>query len=179
MNLYKQADPAWSREALGFGTSTIGKAGCLITCLAMARERILGIETTPADVNRIAKEANAFVRSMLIVPRACQALGLVQVDRIRDVGSVNGDLAKQQALVDEALECGGVAILHVDHNNVEGGDHFVLIHSRDAAGGYAAADPAPGYDIFVNSDLRATSKWNSKLKYYEPVGVIFVSKDER
>jgi len=44
-----QRDPRWANKYIGNSTTTIGRMGCLITCLAMASE-FLGRKITPAEI---------------------------------------------------------------------------------------------------------------------------------
>jgi hypothetical protein len=70
MILLSQQNLKWKNIRLGFGWSTIGKAGCYITSLAMLTDK------EPPEVNDILKKNKAFSGSMIIAHRAAQALGL-------------------------------------------------------------------------------------------------------
>lgn len=178
MTVYRQADDRWSQAVLGEGPSTIGRSGCLLVCLAMAREHILGCELAPLEANERCLAAGAYHRSLLIVPRAAEALGLALVERLGGPGQPAPSLEAMRALVDEALSAGGVAVLHVDHDARGGGDHFVLIYDR-AGAGYLAADPAPGTSITLDADLRGRSRWGTVTRAYAPAGAMFIGKGER
>lgn len=58
--LYWQRDPLWARDRLGFGNTTIGAYGCVITSLAMALSFKLGQRILPTDVNMMLKSARGF-----------------------------------------------------------------------------------------------------------------------
>lgn len=178
VTVWRQADPRWSGRPLGRGSSTIGRGGCLLVCFAMAAERILGNALTPPEAQERCLEAGAFRSSLLLAEDAARALGLVLVDRVGGPGQLAAPPASSRALVDEALEAGGCAIVHVDHNARGGGDHFVLVYDR-AGRGYLAADPAPGTSIVLDAELRGRSLWGTTSKAYRAVGAMFVGKNER
>src|SRR5690606_32638445 len=131
----------------------------------------------PPEANVLALEAGAFYGSGLIVERAATALGLVLVDRVGAPGRATPTLEQMLALTREALDAGGVAVLHVDHDARAGGDHFILVYSR-AGDGYLAADPAPGTNIVLDEALSGTSLWGTTVRSYTPVGVMFIGRGE-
>jgi hypothetical protein len=58
--LMSQRDSRWKDIKLGYGNTTIGAYGCLITCIAMAASAAQGQEVTPEDVNRELKKWEGF-----------------------------------------------------------------------------------------------------------------------
>jgi len=157
-----QGGAAWGSRKLGFGESTIGKAGCLLTLFTMASNSLLGTSYTPDVVNEMLKRAQAFTGSNIFPDRAAAALGLVLGERVYSA-------ADARRVVDAALERGGLAVVHVDHNGDGKGDHFILVNGR-GAGGYTAADPAPAKIVQLSSSLAGVVKWGSVSKNYVPVG---------
>lgn len=176
MNIYRQADTRWKSYWLGTSRSTtIGRSGCLLTCLAMAKEMVLGGSLPPGEANVILKKTpGAFYKdSLLVIEKAAPALGLVVVERRKPP-------ALLKELVDEALDCGGAPLLRVDHDGVihDARYHYVLITKR-TDDGYGAADPAPGDLIPIDNTLHGKSDWGSSIKSYTPLEVVFLGKDER
>ncbi len=59
---FSQRDPRWSGNKLGFGKwQTLGGYGCYVTAYANVAQAH-GHDVTPADVNRLLKAKNLFVR---------------------------------------------------------------------------------------------------------------------
>ena len=56
---YLQNDPLWASDIIGNSSSTVGRAGCLITCVAVSLND-LGIETTPKELNQALSEINGY-----------------------------------------------------------------------------------------------------------------------
>ncbi len=160
---------AWGRKILGFGTATIGGAGCFLTVLTMAANTLKGRSMTPDTANDIVKAAGGFDGSLLILPTAARALGVVanESERIRNSPNISSLRAK----IDDTLARGGLAIVAVNKGVTTGtGDHFILVHSSSAEG-YAGADPATGKDTILDGNLRGTAHWGSAAVPYTGVGV--------
>ncbi len=165
-----QADPRWSKETLGHGPSTIGRGGCLLTVLTEAATLLThrpGL--IPPMVNATLKATpGAFIKDRLDVEVAARALGMVSPARERDAGP-SGVVLRDA--IDAAL-CRGFAILHVDHDGVDGGDHFVLATGRGPLNEVDCIDPAPAHRILLGwPDLEAPVFWGKKLKRYRVVAV--------
>lgn len=171
--IYRQGDKRWRDQTLGRGSSTLWKGGCLVTCFAMAVERLLGKEMTPEVVNARCKVAGAFTNSMLAPREAAKALGLVLVERERDVPWTDPDLVR---ITNEALAAGGLAIVHVDSDNDTVGQHFVLVVEKLVDGTYLALDPAPGAEVKLSSQLVGISYWGKVAKHYKPVGAMRIAR---
>lgn len=179
MNVYKQSDPRWRSHWLGTShTTTLGRSGCLLTCLAMAKEMVLGGSLPPGEANVVLKKTpGAFFKgSLLVLDKAAPAVGLTVVERRK-----GDDPARLVELVEEALHVGAAPLLKVDHDGVREDSrfHYVLIVKRRPEGGYHAADPAPGALIDIDERLCGTSDWGSRIKSYTPLEVVFLGKDER
>ncbi len=163
-----QNSSAWGGNQLGFGSSTIGRGGCLITALTMAVNAILGRSLSPADVNQIGRNVGAFAPNSSDVDPAqlARALGLKIGERIRGMPD---DLGNMIRVVDEALLAGGLAVVHVDHEGDRDGDHFIVINAKTASG-YTAVDPVNAKTIPLTAGLRGPSKWGGTTKNYVPMG---------
>jgi hypothetical protein len=163
----------WGAQLLGDSSTTIAKAGCLLTLFTMASNALRGTNYTPGQVNAKLRAAGAFdavAKANLWPDRAAAALGLRFGPRLSQDDRVKPTAAAIRALVDETLRKGGLAVLHVDHNGDGRGDHFVLINGRRADGSYTAADPAPGAIVPLSSSLSGPVQWGSATKNYTPVG---------
>ena len=175
--IYWQGDPRWGKRFLGNSSTTIGRAGCLLTTLVMASNTLLGDDLTPDAGNVLVTDAGGFSGANLILEKAAAAFGLraPDKDRIR-----KGSVVQMRAKIDDALRRGGFAIVHVDKDDndvTKTGDHFVLIHSKSANGVYAAADSAPGKDTMIDAaTLTGTAMWDKTPKHYTIVGVAPVFK---
>ncbi len=88
VNPLSQNDPAWKSKRLGFDNSnTIGKWGCLLTCLAMVADRY-GYDETPLSLNDKLKALGPNVGFMgaLVIPaslrRAASQAAFPQIHRM-------------------------------------------------------------------------------------------------
>lgn len=172
-----QNDARWGKVQLGFGTSSIGGGGCLLTAMTMAFNSIRGAALIPPDVNEIAKNVRAFAAgsSNLVVETLAEALKLAVGKRVRNAPSDVGGMIEA---VQQGLRNKGLAILHVDYEGDNDGDHFVLVNGMTAGGGYTAVDPVNGKTITLSSALRGSSKWGSVTKNYVPFGAFSLMRDD-
>lgn len=161
---------------LGHGPSTIGRGGCLLTCLEICRRELL--KNGPADVSAANKRclaADAFAQDRLIVEKAASALGLdaPSADRVYAHDADDAHLAS--ALVDAVTK--GLAILHVDHdsgkpNGDASGDHFIVAVAK-AADWVQCLDPACGRVVLDFPSLRGLATWgNNDIRKYRVVSLI-------
>jgi hypothetical protein len=141
--LYSQRDPRWKNAQLGFGSSTIGSFGCLITCVAMMVSHALQEEITPPMVNDALKVAGGYTgpnKNLMYFSKVWEIWPQLRGIGIYDWHTIPADLSK----VDDALEQGGYVLTKIDF--VPGGavnEHWVLI----AFGGgdqYVIYDPWDG-----------------------------------
>lgn len=184
MKVLQQNDPLWGGVHVGDSTSSIGSVGCLMVTLTMIRNFFYGTNLLPPEANQIIKRSGGYSGALTIVPVAAQALGLSapESQRIRSAHAGDPSLVN---LVDSALSSGGVAVLHVDHNEGNmsssdqlanlAGDHFISVFGKQGSN-YLAADPAPGTIIPLNSKLAGESMWGSTRKFYNTVGAFQVHK---
>lgn len=66
MTPYKQTDIRWRDEKLGFGSSTIGQAGCTISCIGYLHNKLTGQDLNPSQVNAKLKAVGAFSYSLVV-----------------------------------------------------------------------------------------------------------------
>ena len=155
----RQADPRWSKVVLGFGPGTIGRYGCVLTCLCHAAKFLRGVELLPPHLNAMGQQAKAFKGELII-------WGLIQRHAGLDIKSpMTGD--ELAATIHTALRAKGCCLLHVDHKNDERGDHWILAHSLSDIGDFICSDPATGDDVIISKDtLRGATTWVNEPKVY-------------
>lgn len=141
--LYGQRDARWALERLGGGQTTIGRYGCVITCLAMAASAETGREITPSYVNAGMQAIGGYTgenRNLVVwrkVPKALPCLSYKGVVWCR------WDPAPLDR-INDTLRRGGYVLAKVDFQ--PGGDinsHYVLL-VREVGGGYLIHDPWTG-----------------------------------
>ncbi|MDQ3008822.1 MAG: hypothetical protein M3Q81_04475 [bacterium] len=59
-HFYSQTDPRWSKEKLGFSTSSIGGYGCAITAVSNLHNALFNTNITPSQMNQELKRVKAF-----------------------------------------------------------------------------------------------------------------------
>ena len=181
----RQADPRWSHTAIG--DSTVGRIGCLATCLTMAHNAIYGDALGVHDAGSIITEPGGFNGNLTLVPGAAKALGLdaTEKERIRGTRKTVPLDAGWKARL--AIDGGGLCIVHVDHGGGPEGDHFILGFGVDDGiqGDHIeddmilCADPAPGTVVrLAESGLSGTSLWKNLTKHYVGVGIIPVYRSK-
>lgn len=165
-----QNSPQWGSLKLGMGASTIGRGGCLLTCLTEAARLLAGRPgLLPPHANEICKGAKAFQASLLILEPAAKALGL-ECPASERVDGKPGDSHLNDALL-TALER-GFAVIHVDHDGLDGGDHFILATGKSDGGNIVCRDPALATLVALQwPSLEAAVRWGQKPKTYRVVSV--------
>lgn len=163
---YKQADPRWSQEMLGFGPATIGRAGCMLVCLCEAARELRGVETLPPLLNRMGVNRRAFLHSSALTSQLGALAGLVVGDKI-----TANEPSLLRGAIGDAFRGGGLSILHVDHTGDMTGDHFVLAlrEEHDASGfrRLVYADPATGREGQLDAvNLEGVTTWGTTVKRY-------------
>ena len=159
-----QADSRWGSIVLGDGPSTIGKSGCLLVCLVEAA-RYLGTrpDMLPPHLNEACRQRGCFFGASLVVRDAAPLVGLVSPDAEK----VTSNLADQVV----GMLGGGLAVLHVDHDDDPQGDHFLLavkVAQREGMPPHVECyDPATGVPVWLSlPDLEATARWGKVVKRY-------------
>jgi len=183
--LLRQNDPRWGSKPLGNGALTIGRAGCLLTCMTMAANFLRSTALTPDVVNEMCATGGAFSGSFLIVEKAAEILSLHAPDSMR-LRSKIGDL-EIPIKIRAVLATRGIAIVHVDHDSAlprggdHQGDHFVLTLRRvtvpTGPAHFECADPAPKAIVWLDAGTcTGTAQWGAVRKTYRAVGVIPIFK---
>lgn len=160
----RQGDARWRSEILGdSAATTIGQAGCLLVCLAEARARLLKVDGDPVGLNTSGRLHRCFSGAAAITDKLAKVAGLACGPRI------DGDLEVMRDCIVEALLRGSSAVLlHVDHNQKDGGDHWVLAPpgGLGADGRIAYCDPATGKLGHLGlASLSAPSGWRDARVY--------------
>jgi len=133
-----QQDPRWKGKNLGQEQITIGKFGCLLTCMAMVANRY-GADETPASLNDKMLAAGGFMGALLIpsvMPRA--------VPQVRFVKYIPcADQPAPMAEIDATLVAGKPLIVEVDYSPAAGlQNHWVVIYEKKGED-YLIRDPWP------------------------------------
>jgi hypothetical protein len=139
---YSQTDPRWKNTLLGFDDeSTIGKYGCLLTCVSMAATGF-GFDVTPASLNERLKALGpnvGFRGAFLAWGGIAQALSGVTMKRLVDSDNTPAPIAD----IDAALAAGFPVIVEVDYENTPGYQyHWIILYGKKD-GDYLLHDPYP------------------------------------
>lgn len=172
--IFYQSDKRWSHITLGHGPSTIGRAGCVLTSLAMAADMLGGAAgCDPIEANRRCMRADAYqhwtggqVRraDLLSVARGAIALGFLSPEH-EHVEAVPGHASLSSALGKALTD--GCALIRVDHTGDARGDHTILALRIDTVEGRVhCLDPAVGPITLRWPELTAEVQWRSKTKTY-------------
>lgn len=173
---YKQADPRWSADVLGYGPSTIGGSGCMLVCLCEAVRELTGVDMPPPMLNRRGTAEGAFLHSSALTAKLAALAGLKAGDKVNAA-----EPSLLRGAIGEAFRTGGLAILHVDHSGDAFGDHFVLAlrEEYDASGNkrIVYADPATGREAQLDAmRLEGSTTWGTRVKTYRVRGVRAIHK---
>ena len=173
---YRQGDPRWGAEILGYGPSTIAGSGCMLVCLCEAARELTGVEMLPPMLNRRGIAESAFLHSSALTGKLAALAGLQAGDKINAA-----EPSLLRGAIGEAFRTGGLAILHVDHSGDAFGDHFVLAlrEEYDASGfkRITYADPATGREAQLDAvSLEGVTTWGTRVKTYRVRGVRAVHK---
>jgi hypothetical protein len=127
---FSQRDPRWANELLGNSAWTIGKAGCLLTCVSsMAAD--WGVATDPARLNSWLRVNGGFVNGSLLSFGALARLG-AQVVEYLDCAYTPAPVMRMR----EALAAGQAVFAATDWS--PGGavqTHWVRVLALDAQDG--------------------------------------------
>lgn len=137
-----QNDPAWKSKRLGFDNSnTIGKWGCLLTCLAMVADRY-GYDETPLSLNDKLKALGPNVGFMgaLVIPASLPRV----LPRLRFRNYIEcHDSPAPLADIDASLAAQMPVIVEVDYSAAPGlQNHWVVLYQK-SGGDYLIRDPWP------------------------------------
>lgn len=147
-----QRDPHWADRPLGDGTVTIGQAGCLITCTAMAAQAC-GVDITPAELNAVLRFGEGYVWGNLMRWYIVAELLGIKLDIIEDCSLEPAPLDRMRPY----LEAGWPIIIRVDSWRGlvdEANLHWVLwINDRQYI------DPYNGAIKWMREPARNILKW--------------------
>lgn len=164
----RQADPRWGSKLLGQSTSTtIARAGCLLTTLTMAHNAFYKASLTPDAANERILRAGGFQGPNLLQGsnKPAQALGMVTPPEAKKLKGV--DYAALAQTVTEVLSRGGIPVIHVTHDGDLTGDHFLMITKRNPDGSFTAVDPAGAADVIaLNANLQNTRYVTLSVRAY-------------
>lgn len=125
---YSQRDDPWKDDKLGFGNTTIGQYGCVITSMAMMLSHAMNAEITPPLVNEGMVRVKGFTGEngnevlWAYLARAFPAIQFISYNHYETT-------AAPTDYIDAALSHGDYIIVRVDHNlnTSDVDDHFILI----------------------------------------------------
>jgi hypothetical protein len=142
INPLSQNDPVWKSKRLGFDNSnTIGKWGCLLTCLAMVANRY-GYDETPLSLNDKLKALGPNVGFMgaLVIPASLpRVLPRLRFRNYIECHNSPAPLAD----IDASLAAEMPVIVEVDYSPAPGlQNHWVVLYQK-SAGDYLIRDPWP------------------------------------
>lgn len=143
---YAQRDPEWKDVGLGFGTSTIGSYGCLVTCVAMAASHAAGAEITPPMANDALKAVDGFTganKNLMYFAKVVEAFPFLEMAGLyRYPYPQDADVTK----IDQALSKGQYPIVQVDMDPQDSDldEHWVLVIGSPQSGEYIINDPWTG-----------------------------------
>lgn len=151
--IYSQWDNKWSKEILGYNTSSSGfdiyNFGCLITCIAMVLE-YYGKSEDPKDLNEDLKDGSGFSKDS-----GNYIWGSVKrlFKQIKDEKHIITPYALSDSQIEEintALDYGYPVMFQIDYNpaTVKPDMHFVLAIGRNPAdeNDYTIVDPLGGVE---------------------------------
>lgn len=113
---YRQDDERWAKETLGDSKYTMGKSGCLVSCIASA-VTMMNEEKTPLTLNEEFSVQNVFDAEGNILWDNLRNMGRYEVEVYQDVTS---------ELLTTCLETGRYPIVRVRMYGL-GNFHYVLI----------------------------------------------------
>lgn len=154
-----QRNELWKDKKLGTSTvTTIGNAGCLLTCHAMMLT-YYGHDFHPDDLNTFYATRKVFDQAVYInFWSASACFDDIKADEYYDCQIIPCDTSK----IDEYLSKNMPVIAEVDFSTAPGlQTHFILIKGKDEAGSYICNDPWYGDEIFFQA------------RYGDPVKSIF------
>ncbi len=126
---YLQKDPAWAKDTIGSSASTMGQAGCLISCVASALDA-MGIPMTPPELNRRLTAVEGFDGDSLLWYKVHEAIPSVRhaYTRVFTSQTIQRDLAQ-----------GFLPLVNVRYRGL-GGTHWVMVIGAQN-GDFLVCDP--------------------------------------
>jgi len=138
---YSQTDPRWKNIQLGFDAgSTIGYAGCLLTCMSMVATGF-GHAETPETLNAKLKALGpgvGFYGASVAWGGLPKALPGMVLKKVGDYDNVPAPIAE----IDAALAVGLPVIVEVDYSTAPGIQHHWIVLYGKKGNDYLLFDPA-------------------------------------
>lgn len=166
---WSQRDPRWASVQLGFGSTTIGQYGCVVTSLAMAVTNIEDRKITPDQFNTAMKEVNGFSgpnQNLLhfdAVSRAYPTMQFVEMRSFRTDPAPVDDIARW-------LGDGQIVIVKVDMDlsDADVDQHWLLLVGGTAAKfKYHDSWPLPAeQDVFTMPPGYCKRGWSTARAIY-------------
>lgn len=134
-----QTDPRWKNTKLGNDqTVTIGKYGCLLTCMTMV-SNVFGADETPATLNSKMRAVNGFQGALIIpslLPSAVPGMRHKKYQPCEDYPAPVDE-------IDATLAIGKPVIVKVDYSPSAGiQDHWIVLLDKKG-NDYIIQDPYP------------------------------------
>ena len=148
-----QRDPRWKDMRLGHSSTTLGRHGCVVTCLAMMISDAGKQQVTPAQVNHTLRSMNLFggnERNLVIWNQVQKAYPCIHFEGFTICAK---DPAPTNLITFAAQKPGRYAIIQIDfdpspqHPGIQG--HYLLVTGGRASEGYTCNDPWTGNVITV------------------------------
>lgn len=166
MIFYSQRDPRWASFEYDSGY-TMGKSGCLITCIAMIGSMIYGEECTPLEVAKRLGEKGAFTKGLLVRPeligqcwkRLTYAGGINWYYVPADLHELKVELENFDATVIQVLAHPARDV------RIEENSHFVVL-KRLLEYDAIIADPWDGQEKQLLESEYALSEWSLQRTIY-------------
>ena len=136
---FSQMDPSWKDHKLGLDqSSTIGKFGCLLTCMTMVANGF-GASETPVSLNDKMKSVGGFIQDLIIPGAMPQVVSQVRYNKRIQCNNPPAPLGE----IDAALAAGLPVIIKVDYSPVAGiQDHWIVLVDKQGSD-YVIQDPWP------------------------------------
>lgn len=136
---YSQMDPRWKDDPLGLDNSTtIGKFGCLLTCMTMVADGF-GNDVTPQALNEKMKAAGGFQGALVIPAVLPNVLPGIRYQKYIQCNNPPAPIAD----IDATLDAGLPVIVEVDYSPAPGmQNHWIVLYDRQGDD-YFIQDPWP------------------------------------
>ncbi len=157
---------------LGDGPSTLSGAGCFLSTLTMASNRLTGGARDLVAANAAVAAAGGFQGSNLVIDKAAASLGLTV--QSRQVATPEAMAGAEQALDDGKQLFAGVDYKRGKNSGISEADHFLLVVAREGDH-LRAVDPAGGREILFARQPDGSYR-SGKYRIAE-VGVLAASRD--
>jgi hypothetical protein len=136
---FNQGDSKWKDKLMLPGSLTLGKAGCLVTCIASVLHQFGYIDEDPGTVCDKLVKAGGFMKSSdLILSKVSEIWGKTSFIASEDTtANIHADANPVQVTtaierIKKLVSRGIPVIVNVDHVYHDGvADHFVVIANRD------------------------------------------------